>query len=125
MQVEPIDMDKLIESGAVDALQVSGLISLANVAHLSGDERIFFEVVIVRRLQGWSKRRIADDIGMPWTTFRYSVNRITERLSTDTLPGHYGLWKVYVELLHPICKARPCSRGGNWRKYEEMAREAI
>jgi hypothetical protein len=100
--------------------------------------------VLTLLIAGYSYREIADRLELTaHSTVQTHIEGIrrkilpglygiaTEKTPSDVQPAkltgaqQYGLWPVYVELIRRICKARPCVRSGNPRKYQEIAGECL
>lgn len=52
---------------------------------------------------------------------QYAYAKLTGGVSQEFFGRNFGLWEAYCEDVHRICKARPCVRSGNPKKYENIS----
>jgi len=98
-----------------DTLQSSELIALGRVAGLTEHQQRVWELAVY----GFGHQEIADLIGLHSRQAAFDVlhKARVRLLACSEAQEYFGIWEVYVELINRICKARPCKRHADWRKY--------
>jgi len=115
-----VSLDELPFAGELDdaTLQISELIGLGHMANLTQQQQAVWE----RRILGATYKEIGTDLGITKQAVRGHLLRAEVRLlKCYDMCKYYGLWDVYVELIHRICKARPCKRSENPAKYRDLS----